>query len=113
MKLTDWAGGVASGAYAITAGNADQANSSAMVDNTTYVAGTDITVTVTLKDAQGNSVRGQASALTGTVTYRMRRQKRAAVGWTMGMARTPERMWRTPWARLKSQRQVDRLDKCC
>ncbi|SUD99000.1 Uncharacterised protein [Providencia rettgeri] len=46
-----------------------QVNSSVTVDNSTYTAGSDITVTVTLKDAEGNAVSGQASALTqDTVT---------------------------------------------
>ncbi len=69
LKLSDWTAGKTSEAYTITAGGAAQGSSSVTVDNTTYVSGTDMTVTVTLKDAQGNSVSGQASALTAhTVT---------------------------------------------
>ncbi|MEY0536347.1 hypothetical protein AB7303_20025, partial [Providencia rettgeri] len=43
VKLTGWTKGVTSGTYVINAGNAVQVNSSVIVDNTTYVAGTDIT----------------------------------------------------------------------
>ncbi|SUC32101.1 Gamma-intimin [Providencia rettgeri] len=81
VKLTDWTENVTSGAYAITAGNADQANSSVMVDNTTYVAGTDITVTVTLKDAQGNVVNGQASALSPTTVTVPNATQKASSRW--------------------------------
>ncbi|SUD99002.1 Filamin/ABP280 repeat [Providencia rettgeri] len=99
VKLTDWSSAVESTGYAITVGDAVQSTSAVVVDNTTYVAGTDITVTVTLKDAEGNAVSGQASALTDTVTVPNATQKANSNWWTMGMARTPERMWRTPWAR--------------
>ncbi|SUD99114.1 Filamin/ABP280 repeat [Providencia rettgeri] len=75
VKLTDWTSGVTSGTYAITVGDAAQSTSTVVVDNTTYVAGTDITVTVTLKDAEGNLVSGQASALTDTVTVPNATQK--------------------------------------
>ncbi|MEY0291252.1 invasin domain 3-containing protein, partial [Providencia rettgeri] len=76
VKLTDWTGGVTSEAYAITVGNVVETTSIIVVDNTTYVAGTDITVTVTLKDAEGNVVSGQASALTSsTVTVPNATQK--------------------------------------
>ncbi|MEY0291091.1 Ig-like domain-containing protein, partial [Providencia rettgeri] len=76
VKLTDWANPVESAGYAITVGDAAQSNSTVVVDNTTYVAGTDITVTVTLKDAEGNLVSGQASALTSsTVTVPNATQK--------------------------------------
>ncbi|SUD99003.1 Uncharacterised protein [Providencia rettgeri] len=75
VKLTDWSSAVESTGYAITVGDAAQSTSAVVVDNTTYVAGTDITVTVTLKDAEGNLVSGQASALTDTVTVPNATQK--------------------------------------
>ncbi|ETO41153.1 invasin domain 3-containing protein, partial [Morganella sp. EGD-HP17] len=69
LQLGAWGGAAESAAYAITAGNAAQATSSVSTDNATYTAGTDITVTVTLKDAQGNGVAGESAALTAiTVT---------------------------------------------
>lgn len=44
----------------------DQAQSAIALDNTTYLSGTDIQVTVTLKDAQGSAVVGASSSLTDT-----------------------------------------------
>ncbi|RII74031.1 invasin, partial [Serratia odorifera] len=52
----------ASGTYAITAGTVTAATLTA--DNTTYVAGNPLILTVTLKDAQGNPAPGQAGTLT-------------------------------------------------
>ncbi|RII74030.1 invasin, partial [Serratia odorifera] len=52
----------ASGTYAITAGTVTTATLTA--DNTTYVAGNPLILTVTLKDAQGNPAPGQAGTLT-------------------------------------------------
>nr|EKX8898971.1 hypothetical protein [Enterobacter asburiae] len=51
-------------AYAITAGDASEETSSISVDKKTYVAGTDMKVTVTLKDGNGNLVVGQGVKLT-------------------------------------------------
>ncbi|MGJ7119363.1 inverse autotransporter beta domain-containing protein, partial [Morganella morganii] len=62
-------GKTASVSVTFTAGSAAETTSSISTDKTTYVSGTDMTVTVTLKDAQGNPVSGQASVLTAdTVT---------------------------------------------
>ncbi|RII74025.1 hypothetical protein, partial [Serratia odorifera] len=52
----------ASGTYAITAGTVTAATLTA--DKATYVAGGAITLTVELKDAQGNLVPNQAGTLT-------------------------------------------------
>ncbi|WP_049615386.1 Ig-like domain-containing protein, partial [Yersinia pekkanenii] len=49
-----------------TAGDAAESTSSIVVDNATYVAGSDITVTVTLKDDNGNTAPGLAPVLTAT-----------------------------------------------
>ncbi|WP_262804635.1 inverse autotransporter beta domain-containing protein, partial [Enterobacter bugandensis] len=69
LKLSGWGGTVTSAAYAITAAVPAEANSAIAVDNTTYVAGSDIRVTVTLKDARNNPVTGAAASLTsGSVT---------------------------------------------
>ncbi|MCS3414789.1 hypothetical protein, partial [Serratia marcescens] len=51
--------------YAITAGAVSAAT--VAVDQDSYVSGSDIQVTVTLKDAQGNAVSGQASSLKDAV----------------------------------------------
>ncbi len=53
-----------SGTYAITAGAVTAATLTA--DKATYVSGSAIILTATLKDAQGNPVPGEASALTAT-----------------------------------------------
>ncbi|MDL4915035.1 MAG: inverse autotransporter beta domain-containing protein [Enterobacterales bacterium endosymbiont of Blomia tropicalis] len=56
-----------SAAYAITAGAVTQGTIA--TDKTSYVAGTDMALTVTLKDTQGNPVSGQSALLTaGAVT---------------------------------------------
>ncbi|MCU6162193.1 Ig-like domain-containing protein, partial [Enterobacter bugandensis] len=69
LKLSGWGGTVTSAAYAITAAVPAEANSAIAVDNTTYIAGSDIRVTVTLKDAGNNPVTGAAASLTsGSVT---------------------------------------------
>ncbi|AHM72832.2 hypothetical protein LC20_01578 [Yersinia hibernica] len=69
LKLTDWNEGKESNTYIITAGTAAQATSAINTDSTTYAAGSDMEVTVTLKDVLNNPVNGQAAALTnGTVT---------------------------------------------
>jgi len=65
VKLSSWSAGAESAVYSITAAAPDQTKSSIAVDNTTYVSGTEMTVTVTLKDAQDNAVTGAASLLSG------------------------------------------------
>ncbi|EAZ9183341.1 invasin, partial [Salmonella enterica] len=58
-----------SGAYAITAATPDGARSAISTDATTYVSGSDMLITVTLKDGQDNAVTGAAASLTAvTVT---------------------------------------------
>ncbi|MGP2888770.1 hypothetical protein ACTVM7_20095, partial [Serratia marcescens] len=58
-------GGVnaSSAAYAITAGAAVTTQSTIVVKGGSFVSGSDMTVVVTLKDAQGNPVPGQAELL--------------------------------------------------
>ncbi|WP_253384099.1 invasin domain 3-containing protein [unidentified bacterial endosymbiont] len=69
LTLSGWSTGSQSGEYAITADSPASVNSAIGLDSTTYIAGSDMTVTVTLKDAQDNPVSGQAAALTaGAVT---------------------------------------------
>ncbi|WP_223803955.1 inverse autotransporter beta domain-containing protein [Kluyvera sp. CRP] len=69
LKLSGWSEPAKSGAYAITAGAVAQAKSVIDTDATTYTAGADMRVTVTLKDAQDNAVTGASSSLTAeTVT---------------------------------------------
>jgi len=64
LQLGGWSSGVASEAYAITAADAVQTHAAIATDAASYVAGEDMVVTVTLKDAQDNPVSGQAAALT-------------------------------------------------
>ncbi|MGJ7119364.1 hypothetical protein, partial [Morganella morganii] len=62
LTLSGWTAGVSSEAYAITAGTAAQSTSAIKTDKSTYTAGTDMKVSVTLKDAQGNTVSGASSS---------------------------------------------------
>ncbi|WP_423244858.1 invasin domain 3-containing protein, partial [Erwinia persicina] len=64
VKLPGWSKGSDSAAYVITAGAPAQAASGVKTDKASYAAGSDMTVTVTLKDANGNPVAGQATSLT-------------------------------------------------
>ncbi|WP_176555180.1 inverse autotransporter beta domain-containing protein, partial [Serratia marcescens] len=57
--------GELSAAVTVTAGAVSEVRLA--VDKDSYVSGSDIQVTVTLKDAQGNAVSGQASSLTDAV----------------------------------------------
>ncbi|HDF2343442.1 TPA: inverse autotransporter beta domain-containing protein, partial [Morganella morganii] len=69
LKLDDWSSAAESGVYAVTVGAVAQTASLIETDKNTYMAGTDIVVTVTLKDGQGNGVTGQKDVLTtDTVT---------------------------------------------
>src|SRR5699024_3296537 len=68
LKLDGWTESSISDAYAITHGQAAQANSSVLVDGSSFVSGSDMTVFVSLLDAQGNPVIGQASSLKDAVT---------------------------------------------
>lgn len=63
LQLSSWNGPVSSAGYTITVGSPLQANSLIAVDNTTYTAGSDIKVTVTLKDSGNNAVTGAAAAI--------------------------------------------------
>ncbi|MCW7680235.1 hypothetical protein OM393_24470, partial [Serratia bockelmannii] len=54
-------------AYAITAGVATVTHSTIVLDKASYVSGEAMTVTVTLKDAQGNPVSGQEGGLDNAV----------------------------------------------
>ncbi|WP_282808273.1 invasin domain 3-containing protein [Hafnia alvei] len=66
LKLSNWSTAVSSSAYAITQGSVVQAGAKIATNAGSYVAGTEMTVTVTLKDAQGNGATGQAALLTST-----------------------------------------------
>ena len=68
LRLAEWTESSTSKAYAITHGQAAQAGSSVLVDGSSFVSGSDMTVFVSLLDAQGNPVIGQASSLTDAVT---------------------------------------------
>ena len=68
VKLTGWTAAVSSSAYAITQGSVVQAGAKIATDAGSYVAGSEMTVTVTLKDGQGNGVTGQKATLTAEGT---------------------------------------------
>ncbi|MFM1348933.1 inverse autotransporter beta domain-containing protein, partial [Yersinia proxima] len=64
LTLDGWGQSATSPAYAITVGAAVPVNSAITTDKTTYTAGDEMAVTVTLKDASNNDVTGAAAALT-------------------------------------------------
>ncbi|WNN54758.1 invasin domain 3-containing protein (plasmid) [Hafnia alvei] len=66
LTLSGWTAAVSSSAYAITQGSVVQAGAKIATDESSYVAGSEMTMTVTLKDGQGNGVTGQAALLTST-----------------------------------------------
>ncbi|MGJ7119448.1 invasin domain 3-containing protein, partial [Morganella morganii] len=82
LTLSGWSTGVSSEAYAVTAGTAAQGTSAIKTDKSTYTAGTDMKVTVTLKDAQGNPVSGQASVLTADTVTVPNAALKAGGSWT-------------------------------
>ncbi|OLF57968.1 hypothetical protein BTN33_17335, partial [Aeromonas veronii] len=63
VTLDGWSG-KESAAYDIAAATPAEAYSAVALDNTSYMAGETIAVTVTLKDAQGNAMTGQSGLLT-------------------------------------------------
>ncbi|WP_370619542.1 inverse autotransporter beta domain-containing protein [Citrobacter meridianamericanus] len=65
--LTLNGGTVSSSAYAITAGTVSPATSAIGMDATTYASGSDMTVSVTLRDASNNPLTGEAGQLTDDV----------------------------------------------
>ncbi|WP_063657504.1 inverse autotransporter beta domain-containing protein [Candidatus Arsenophonus triatominarum] len=67
FKLKDWKDSVSSSGYAITAGNPATEKSTITLGDTKYPSGSDMLVTVTLKDLYGNSVTGKVAELTDAV----------------------------------------------
>jgi len=82
VKLSGWATASESAAYSITIGGVEQSASAVRVDKDTYTAGDDITVTATLKDGQGNGVRGQEAALTADTVIVPNAAEKAGSVWT-------------------------------
>ncbi|CAK9886791.1 MAG: hypothetical protein XXXJIFNMEKO3_03237 [Candidatus Erwinia impunctatus] len=82
LALNSWT--KASAPYAITAGAAVYANSGIVADHESYVAGGEMKVTVTLKDAQGNPVPEQSGALGGTNVVSVANAQVKATGWSEG-----------------------------
>ncbi|HHC4929418.1 TPA: inverse autotransporter beta domain-containing protein [Escherichia albertii] len=66
LKLAGWSENKRSDAYIIRASEAVSLNSAITLDRTEYAAGEPITVTVTLRDAQGNAVPDGAALLSGS-----------------------------------------------
>ncbi|WP_414132844.1 inverse autotransporter beta domain-containing protein [Escherichia albertii] len=66
LKLAGWSENKWSDAYVIRASEAVSLNSAITLDRTEYAAGELITVTVTLRDAQGNAVPDGAALLSGS-----------------------------------------------
>ncbi|WP_289628466.1 hypothetical protein, partial [Escherichia coli] len=56
LKLKTWAAEIKSSLYGIQPGAAAKTQSTIVADKTIYIAGDSITVTVVLKDAQGNFI---------------------------------------------------------
>ena len=68
-------------AYTITAGSPVQAGAKIATDAGSYVAGTEMAVTVTLKDGQGNGATGQKASLTDDAVTVANATAKAAGGW--------------------------------
>ncbi|MCQ8925354.1 inverse autotransporter beta domain-containing protein [Escherichia albertii] len=66
LKLAGWSENKWSDTYIIRASEAVSLNSAITLDRTEYAAGEPITVTVTLRDAQGNAVPDGAALLSGS-----------------------------------------------
>ncbi|WDB42529.1 inverse autotransporter beta domain-containing protein [Escherichia albertii] len=66
LKLAGWSENKRSDTYIIRASEAVSLNSAITLDRTEYAAGEPITVTVTLRDAQGNAVPDGAALLSGS-----------------------------------------------
>ncbi len=66
LKLAGWSENKRSDTYIIRASEAVSLNSAITLDRTEYAAGELITVTVTLRDAQGNAVPDGAALLSGS-----------------------------------------------
>ncbi|EBI6354696.1 invasin, partial [Salmonella enterica] len=66
LKLGEWTTSLQSAAYDIAVGAAVAGNSAIAVNKATYTTGDTISVTVTLKDMNGNAVTGKADLLTDT-----------------------------------------------
>ena len=81
VKLSTWATGAQSAAYAITASAPVAVKSTIHTDATTYVAGDDMHITVTLNDGQNNPVSGAASQLTATTVMVANAELKAGSSW--------------------------------
>ncbi|MBT1866613.1 MULTISPECIES: inverse autotransporter beta domain-containing protein [Enterobacter] len=82
VTLSGWSTPAQSADYAITAATAAQATSTITVDNTTYTSGSDIVVTVNLKDAQSNPVSGEVASLSGTTVTVPHATLKTGSSWT-------------------------------
>ena len=67
LKLADWAQASESATYSVAAGKAVQENSGIVTDKAGYASGEVISLTVTLKDSEGNAVAGALTADAVTV----------------------------------------------
>lgn len=69
LKMGNWTGAIQSGTYAITATDPDMTHSTVVTDKVTYVSGSDMIITVTLRDAYDNLLAGKRDVLnTATMT---------------------------------------------
>ncbi|ETO41076.1 invasin domain 3-containing protein, partial [Morganella sp. EGD-HP17] len=82
LQLTGWSGADSSAAYDITAGEAVPFSSAVSTDKNSYIAGSEIIVTVSLKDKQGNNVAGESAALTATTVTVPNATQKAGSSWT-------------------------------
>ncbi|TNL02466.1 invasin [Kosakonia cowanii] len=81
VRLSGWSAAKQSEKYAITATAPDRAKSGIATDKTSYTSGEDMTVKVTLKDAQGNAVTGASSSLTTETVTVQHAALKAGGGW--------------------------------
>ncbi|EAA8757406.1 hypothetical protein DK104_24995, partial [Salmonella enterica subsp. enterica serovar Lexington] len=66
LRLSGWNAAAQSEKYVITAARPDQSQSLIARDRDTYVSGTDMLITVTLKDSNRKPLTGNAGLLTDT-----------------------------------------------
>ncbi|MBS0849528.1 inverse autotransporter beta domain-containing protein [Citrobacter sp. JGM124] len=111
LQLNGWTTASESAAYAITQGAPVQTGGTIATNATSYVAGADMTVTVTLRDAQGNGVVGEVNAVEAGTTVPSASVKSGS-SWTDNLDGTYERTYTatTVGSNLKASLQLSAWD---
>ncbi|MBS0850167.1 invasin, partial [Citrobacter sp. JGM124] len=111
LQLSAWDAASESAAYAITQGAPVQTGGTITTNATSYVAGADMTVTVTLRDAEGNGVTGAADSLADTTTVQHATAKPGS-SWTENSGGTYQRIYTatTVGSNLKASLQLSAWD---